>query len=125
MNLATLRERYRKGYLGTPYRQFDKGPEEAASEAARIAGELALEGVRVYSPIVYGHALVQSCPDIDPYDMEFWNEFNAVEMENCEYLLIAEMRGWNNSTGIYDEKEWFQSCGRPVFYLNPTTLEVR
>lgn len=125
MNLAILRERYRRGYLATPYSLYPDGPDAAVSECEKIAGELAVEGVCVFPAIASGAALVRGCPDLDPNDNEFWFEHNSSEMEDCEYLLIAEMRGWKESIGIHDEKEWFQSCGRPVFYLNPRTLEVR
>lgn len=125
INLAILRQRYRKGFLSTPYQLYEGGPEAAAAEAAKIAGELLLEGVKVFSPIVHGHQLVKHCNDIDATDNEFWAEVNLPDMEDSDYLLIAEMKGWKDSSGIAEEKDWFQSAGRPVYYLNPMTLEVR
>jgi hypothetical protein len=125
MNLGKLREKYRRGYLASPCRSYLGSYDEAVSECERIAGELAAEGVVVFPAIASGACLVRGNADLDPYDNDFWFEYYKTEMEDCDYLLIAEMKGWKDSTGIYDEKEWFQSCGRPVFYLNPTTFEVR
>jgi hypothetical protein len=124
MPLALLR-RYRKVYFATPYRSFPDGPERAAAEAARLAGELMVEGVRLFAPIPYGHAICRQCPDMDPNDQEFWDEHNTPEMEDCEAIVVAMMPGWENSAGIAGERDFFNDAGRPVHFLDPVRMELR
>src|SRR3954464_3893738 len=73
-------------YLATPYSKYEHGNLELAlREAARLAAQLMLSGVRVYSPIAPTHPLA-IYGDVDPLDHDIWLPFDEAMMQRCEVL---------------------------------------
>lgn len=123
MPLSLLRQ-YEQCYLAAPY-TITADRAHAASEAARVAGELLLEDIVAYSPTVIGHAMVSQNDDLDVNDPELWDRFNMKAMEASDAMVILQLPGWNVSAGIAREKDYFRAEGKPVHYLDPVTLELR
>lgn len=110
-------------YLASPYTKYPKGLLAAFRDVSSIAGRLAKQEVRVFSPIVYAHVLaVQG--GINPIDHSFWMTFDRPFMDACGAMLIARMDGWGESKGIAEERAIFHAAGKPCFFVDPETLEI-
>lgn len=121
--LASLRL-YSLVYLATPYSKYPPGIEVAFRDAASLAGQLLQAGVKVYSPICHGHP-ISLYANIDPYDHDVWLPFDQAMMHAAQALVVAEMIGWQVSKGIAYEMEFFQKAGKPFYFIDPNTLEVK
>lgn len=110
-------------YLATPYTKFEAGIDLAFTMAAQLAARLLLEGVKVYSPITHTHPLAVH-GGIDPLDLSIWLPFDRAMMERSDILVVAMMAGWEKSTGIAHEIEFFTNAGKPVCYLQPADLTI-
>lgn len=111
-------------YLATPYTNYKDGIEIAYREAARIAGELLLSGVEVYSPIAHCHPL-SIFAQIDALDRDFWLRYQEQFMARCDVLIVAQMSGWKESHGINHEINFFLTRKRVIFMLNVETMNMR
>lgn len=116
-------EDHRLVYVASPYTLYPMGPQRAFQDVARLAGELALLGYPIYSPILAGHPMAAygRAPAVNH---EWWKRFNEPMVLACDALLIAMMEGWKRSAGIADEVNVFASAGKPIYYLNPHDLRI-
>lgn len=110
-------------YLATPYSKYPAGIESAFAHACTIAGDLLVNGVKVYSPIAHTHPIAVHA-EIDPLDHDIWLPFDRAMMDAADVCVVAKMPGWQASKGIAHEIKYFEACDKPVFYLDPATLEV-
>lgn len=110
-------------YMATPYTRFPGGIEAAFQEASRIAACLMIAGVKVYSPIAHTHPLAIH-GGLDPLDHNLWLPFDAAMIMKADACAVAKMETWEESRGITHEIDAFELLGKPVFYLDPKTLEV-
>lgn len=111
-------------YLATPYSKYEGGIELAFRDAARLAAQLMLAGVRVYSPIAHTHPLA-IYGDVDPHDHDIWLPFDETMMQRCEVLIVAQMKGWKESKVVQHEIQYFLQRKRPIFYLDPVSMSMR
>ena len=123
MPLALLRK-YRRIYLASPYSLHRGGRDAACAEAAKIAGELISEGIRVFSPIAHSHTICEHS-DLDPLDHELWMDQDESFMEDCDALVIVQFSGWDSSYGIEMEKQHFRDANKPVHFLDTVKMELR
>lgn len=110
-------------YLGTPYSKYPKGLEAAFKDASALTAKLLRAGVKVYSPIAHTHP-VAIYGHLDPLDHAIWLPFDRAIMDKADAMLVAEMTGWKESRGIAHEIDVFTAAQKPVYYINPDTLEV-
>lgn len=110
-------------YLATPYTNYPDGIEIAYREAARIAAELLLAGVHVYSPIAHCHPMAVY-GDIDALDRDFWLHYQETMMARCDALIVARMKAWDESVGIAHEVNFFLKNKRTVFMLDPVRMTM-
>ncbi len=110
-------------YLATPYSKYPHGIALAFREAARLAARLMVGGVRVYSPIVHTHPMAVY-GKISPLAHEIWLPFDEAIMSKADALLVARLESWKASKGIAYEIDFFNRENKPIFYINPETLEV-
>lgn len=103
-------------YLATPYRGHSHGFDAAAAEAAVWAAWLIDSGVDVYSPIVHSHPIAQYVT-MAPPENDFWLARQVPFMVPAAGLLVAHIAGWERSTGIAWEREWFKAAGKPIHDL--------
>lgn len=111
-------------YLATPYSKYPKGIELAFRDACKITARLLRLGMKVYSPIAHTHPIAVH-GKIDPYDHKIWMPFDKAVMDRSDVLLVAKMDTWDQSYGIAEEIKIFTAAGKPIYYLDPETLEVR
>lgn len=110
-------------YLASPYSLLpDKGA--AAAIVARAAAHLMRNGEVVYSPIVHGHAVATHGL---PLDWEFWKAQCQPFVALADKLVVLEMDGWRESTGVQWEIGEFRRAGKPVEFmgLDELVLERR
>jgi hypothetical protein len=122
MTLDDLKQ-YGMVYLGTPYTKFPRGILAASHEACTLTGKLLQAGVKVFSPIAYGH-LMATYSGIDPLDLKLWLPLNDAMMKRSDVLLVGRMEAWGESRGLADEITTFMVDAKPIFYIDPDTLEV-
>lgn len=110
-------------YLATPYSKYAGGIDKAFEDAAALAAGLMASGLKVYSPIAHTHPLAIH-GQLDPLDHSIWLPFDEVMMQRCDCLLVAHMDGWQDSFGIAHEIDWFAKANKPVFDLDPVTMQI-
>jgi hypothetical protein len=111
-------------YLGTPYSKYPAGLEAAFKDAAKLAARLLRLGIRVYSPIAHTHPIA-IYGNLDPLDHAIWLPFDEAIMDKASAMVVAKMTGWQESKGIAHEIEAFKKAGKPIYYLDLETMEVR
>lgn len=110
-------------YLATPYSKYPKGIERAFIDAATLTGRLLKAGLKVYSPITHTHPIAIYA-EIDPLDHDIWLPFDQAMMDKADALLVATMDGWEESKGIGHEIAWFNKHSKPIYALDPITLNM-
>jgi len=105
-------------YLATPYSKYPAGIEQAFIDASKVAANLMIAGVKVYSPIAHTHPLAVH-GNVDPYDHSIWLPFDQAIMDAASACVVAMMPGWRQSKGTAHELEYFEKGGKPVFYYAP------
>lgn len=109
-------------YLATPYTHPDREMMRQRYElACQIAGALLQRGELIYSPIAHSHPIAQHS-DIGG-EWGQWQALCTAMVQRCDTLLIATMSGWRSSRGIAEEVTIAVRLGKPVFLLNPDTLD--
>lgn len=116
-------KRYSLVYLATPYSKYKKGIEWAFIDAATLAGRMFLQGVPVYCPIAATHPMA-IYGGIDPYDGKLWLPLDEKVMAICEALVVADLQGWEESSGVAHERRYFAERGRPAYLLDVNRLSV-
>lgn len=110
-------------YLATPYSKYPKGQEMAFRDACALAAKLVRLKVKVYSPIAHAHPIAIH-GGIDPLALDLWLDFDAAMMAKSDAILIAQMEGWDRSSGIAHEMQEFRAAGKPIRFVDPVTMGV-
>jgi len=114
---------YRLCYLATPYTKYHLGIDAAFVHAAEISARLLKAGVRVYSPITHCHPL-SMYGGVDPLNHGIWIPFDEAMMDAADCLIVAHMKGWDQSYGVKHEIEFFAREQKPIIHIDPVTLAV-
>lgn len=103
-------------YLASPYTNPDpKAREENFRRVSILAAELNSKGIIAFSPITYGHTLLEFKEM--PHDWEFWKVFCISFLQHCDELLVYKMPGWEKSNGVSEEVKYAKQNGIKVSYL--------
>ena len=111
-------------YLATPYSLYEAGTDRAFEDACAVNARLAERGVTAFSPIAHSHPIAIH-GRLNPKDGMFWIKHDELFIERCDLLIVAQLDGWEVSEGVTFEIDAFKDAGKPIYYLNPKTLEVR
>ncbi|EJW12749.1 hypothetical protein A33M_1719 [Rhodovulum sp. PH10] len=111
-------------YLATPYTRYPDGMIAAFEAAADLAGRLVRRGVCVYSPIAHSHPLAVH-GGAPATDHEMWMRQDAPMLAAADALYVAHLPGWDCSQGVAHEIAVCEAAGKPIYDLDPVTLEVR
>lgn len=125
MTLNELRA-FRLVYLASPYSRLknqEGGLERACADVCVVAGDLLRHEIKVFSPIGHSHVIAKYA-GIDPLDYDIWLDLDEAMMEVSDALVIAKLKGWERSEGVDYEKDVFFTAGKPVYELDPKTLEI-
>lgn len=118
----TLIDEYRGKYwyLATPYTHADfQVMCRRAEEAMRVAGQLMQKGLVVYSPIWHCHEIARTYSL--PTDFKFWDNFNTTMIRPAAGIIVATMKGWEESKGVTDEIHKASMMDKPVYYYDPVS----
>lgn len=103
-------------YLATPYSSTDKKViEERYLKIANKVAELVSEGMVVFSPIFYGHNLLNYREM--PGDWAFWKNFCESFVYKCDEIWVYKIEGWDKSIGLNAEVELAKSLNIPIKYI--------
>lgn len=111
-------------YLATPYNNPNPFVrEERFQDACTVAASLMRAGVHLFCPIAHTHPIATK--GYLPCGWDYWQEYDRLMLAACEELWIVQMPGWDLSDGIKGEIELAMYSGKPIYYLDPVSLEKR
>jgi hypothetical protein len=114
---------YKLVYIASPYSVYPGGLERAFITVTQLAADLLRANVRLFCPITMAHPIAMH-GRIDPVDHAIWLPAMAPFMDACDAMLIAEMRGWDESYGVREEIKVFRAAGKPLWRIAPITLRI-
>lgn len=113
-------------YLASPYTHSDPVVCDARFETVtEIAAKLVLQGKIVFSPITMTH----------PYDRilaepgntlgsAYWVDFDIAFMDVCSEMYVVKSPGWDQSSGVKREIDYFKQQGKKITYLDPADFDI-
>lgn len=107
-------------YLAVPYSHDDKSIEEERFEkVTELASDLTRCGLCVISPITHSHP--QTKYNRLPGTWDFWGAIDSRIMPVCQYLIVYQLDGWEESVGIKNEMELFKriNFAENIVYYKP------
>lgn len=110
-------------YLASPYSYAPGGIDLAYANACRLAAKLSQAGFVVYSPVAESHGIAKH-GGINPLDHDFWMRICLAKLMKCDALIIARLDGWQISEGMITEAIAFELARRPIYDLDPATMEL-
>jgi hypothetical protein len=109
-------------YVAAPYTHPD--PAVRASRyimATALAAQIVLRGARVFSPLTMTHPLDLILQvEGKSLDSDYWTEFDRPFMSMCSELVVLTIDGWEESSGIAREIEFFRSRNCPIRFIDPS-----
>lgn len=109
-------------YLASPYSHPDAAVrEENFRKVSKFAAKMNAEGLVTFSPITYGHTLVQFRQM--PTDWEFWQNFCFKLLIKCDKLTVLMIDGWEKSRGVAEELSIARDHGIPIEYIEYSESE--
>ena len=104
-------------YLAIPYSHPDPRVRELRFEIANfVSAKLMQMGEVVFSPISHSHPMVGYGL---PSDWEYWKSQDESFLNACSDFGIVDIKGWDKSKGVKDEKEIMNLRGIETEMINP------
>ncbi len=103
-------------YIASPYSHpLDDVRIENYKIVSNFTADLVSKGNVAFSPITYGHHLVDFKEM--PTDWEFWKNFCFSFLSKCDELIVLTMPGWKESKGVMEEIDFCVDNGIPITYI--------
>jgi nucleoside 2-deoxyribosyltransferase len=114
-------------YLACPYTDPDRMVREQRFRFATEAAAALIErGHIVFSPITMTHPIdTVLAGNAATLGSEFWVTFDEAFMDVCSEMIILDIEGWDRSSGIRREIEYFERQGKPVRFISPGSHLLR
>lgn len=111
-------------YMASPYSHpKDEVRIENYKLVSKKTAQLVSDGHVVFSPITYGHHLVDF--KTMPTDWEFWKNFCLTFLAKCDEMIVYRMEGWTASRGVQEEIEFCKKNNIPITYIDvPVTTNI-
>jgi Domain of unknown function (DUF1937) len=105
-------------YLACPYTHPVGAIRKQRFElATKAAASLIVRDYIVYSPITMTHPLDLVLSEKNQtLGSDFWVKFDEAFMEICSEMIVLILPGWQDSSGIKREIQYFQSHGKKISY---------
>ena len=87
---------------------------ERATQTAIVTEWLLNNGIWVFSPIVYGMYIEETCGS---HDSAWWLRRDFEFFNKCDVFAFLALAGWEESPGVQKEIEWALTNGKTVFKL--------
>jgi hypothetical protein len=105
-------------YIASPYSNPDsKIMDNNFKLVSSFASELCSKGYIAFSPITYGHVLVDYTEM--PTDWEFWENFCLSFLKLSSELWVYEIEGWDRSRGVAREIKYAIENNIKIKYIKP------
>ncbi len=113
-------------YLASPYTHALPAIRLARFEAAtQAAARLVETGRIVYSPLTMTHPIdLVLAQEGETLGSDYWVRFDEAFMEFCSEMVVLRLSGWQLSSGIAREMEFFRRRGRPISFIDPDGIHV-
>lgn len=106
-------------YLAIPYTHDDEVVMEYRADMADfIFHKLSMDGRLFYSPISSCHGVAKKFGM--PRDWKFWKRLDETIIKACKKLVVVQLEGWNESTGVNAEIKIAKDNNIEIEYLDPT-----
>jgi hypothetical protein len=90
-----------------------------------MAAKLIREGRVVYSPLTMTHPIdLVLAKDAPTLGSTFWVDFDEAFMAVCSEMIVLKLSGWEKSSGVKRETEYFATRKLPITYVNPDGIEI-
>jgi len=111
-------------YLASPYSHPHELTRRArfGLSAHAAAWLVRVKGWNVFSPIVHSHPLAEQGGLQG--DWGFWENFDREYLACSERLVVLELDGWRQSTGVQAEIKIARDLGIPVEYIRPCNMNA-
>ena len=111
-------------YLAAPYSHPSAAIELLRFEGINVAAaRLISRNILIYSPISHSHPIKVASTALSG-SWEQWAVLNRLMIDKCDCLLILPLPGWEQSVGVKYEIAYAKSTSKPVYMLDPLTLQV-
>jgi hypothetical protein len=105
-------------YLACPYSHPNPFVRRSRVEiATRVAATLMLRGHVVYSPLTAQQELYKYLPDKE-LDWDFWRLHDFAYIAKSDILMVLQLMGWKESTGISEQIKYARSIGLYVKFIS-------
>lgn len=125
MNISTLPKG--QGYMASPYSHSDPDVRAARARAVTaVASALEASGAVevLYLPITISVGIELILGTAIPYEYRHHKKRSRAAIRASAYVLVVMLDGWDRSIGVLDEVSYAESLGKPVFYLDPETMQI-
>ncbi len=111
-------------YLACPYTHPDEAVRRYRFDMATLAASrLVAEGHIVFSPITMTHPIdLLLAGQQGTLGSHYWVQFDKAFMECCSELRVLNLDGWEKSSGVGREMDFFRTKDRPISYIEPDSL---
>lgn len=109
-------------YLGTPFTHYPGGIDDAYMMACTLNSVLTAHRVPLYCPIAQHCDRFGNIAGVDLLDVEFWMRITAPLRRAACGLIVGELKGWERSAGLRQERREFSAEGKPIYHLNRVAL---
>ncbi|NWA28168.1 DUF1937 family protein [Pseudomonas gingeri] len=115
----------RKIFLACPYSHADKSvTHDRYMQCNKIAATIVESGNAVFSQVSMSHPINLTFEGKDNAAIgKLWGPVDAVFMDVMEELIILDLPGWDLSSGIKREIEFFESRGQKVSLWSNVSAE--
>jgi hypothetical protein len=111
-------------YLACPYTHPDAAIRRWRFDmATAAAATLIRRGLVVFSPITMTHPLDVVLAGDNSLGSEFWIKFDEAFMRQCSQMVVLQIAGWDHSSGVKREIEYFRACSKPISFMIPADVE--
>ncbi len=102
-------------YIASPYTHPEPAIREARYRAvSQKTADMLRNGVSVFSPIVYSHALAAlGLPSAWP----FWRTFDRTIIAICSEVWVLMLPGWKESVGVQAEILIAKELRKPISFI--------
>ena len=116
---ALANGRQRIIYLAGPYTHGDPQiREQRYNIITSVAADLISQGYIVFSPLTMTHPIDKLLASKDAtLGSDYWVKFDEAFMEFCSEIVVLMLDGWEKSSGVARELDYFRDRGRPVHWL--------
>jgi nucleoside 2-deoxyribosyltransferase len=107
-------------YLACPYTHASPVIRlQRFEQATKAAAGLIRQGRIVFSPITMTHPIdIEMAGSENTLGSDFWVAFDEAFMDRCDVFVLLPLAGWQKSSGVMREIEYFQKAGKPLLVLD-------